>query len=226
MKQLCDLLHIGPGITAVIGSGGKTSLLATLAEELDGRVILATSTHIFPFEGIPTADPCSLEQARRLLDRGRIVCCAAPCEDGKLGVPSLSFEALAACADYVLVEADGSRQLPLKAHAAHEPALPAEAGAPVLVAGASGFGKPICDVVHRPELFCRLAEIDPDAVGLDDVATPERVARVVLSEHLAQSIFLNQVDDEHALGQAQAFCAALGRPVVVGSLAQRRYRLM
>lgn len=226
MEQLCDLLHITPGITAVLGSGGKTSLLATLADELDGRVILTTSTHIFPFAGIPTADPGSPRKARQLFNRGRVVCCGTPCEDGKLGAPSLSLRKLGACADYVLVEADGSRQLPLKAHALHEPALPAEADAAVLVVGACGFGKPLRDVVHRPELFCRLAEIDSEALGLDDAATPERVARVVRAEHLAQRIFLNQVDDEDAAGRAQAFCTALGRPVVVGSLAQRRYRLM
>lgn len=41
-----------------------------------------------------------------------------PCENGKLTAPRLPMEMLAALADYMLVEADGSRQMPLKAHAA------------------------------------------------------------------------------------------------------------
>ena len=40
------LLGLRPGGTAVIGSGGKTTLLRILAEELSGTVILTTSTHI------------------------------------------------------------------------------------------------------------------------------------------------------------------------------------
>ena len=39
---LADELKIGRGITAVIGSGGKTSLLDALARELSGTVVLTT----------------------------------------------------------------------------------------------------------------------------------------------------------------------------------------
>ena len=48
MAQLWELLGIGKGLTAVMGSGGKTSLLYELAEELRpyGTVLLATTTHI------------------------------------------------------------------------------------------------------------------------------------------------------------------------------------
>ena len=56
--ELAEKLHIEPGITAVIGSGGKTTLLARLAEELQGTVVLATSTRILPFPGISTASSC------------------------------------------------------------------------------------------------------------------------------------------------------------------------
>ena len=46
MKRLCDLLVIVPGVTAIIGGGGKTTLMMTLAKELSerGRVIVTTST--------------------------------------------------------------------------------------------------------------------------------------------------------------------------------------
>ena len=47
------LLGLRPGVTAVIGSGGKTSLLRRLAEELPGTVLLCTTTHIRPFEEYP-----------------------------------------------------------------------------------------------------------------------------------------------------------------------------
>ena len=47
------LLGLRPGVTAVIGSGGKTSLLRRLAAELPGTVLLCTTTHIRPFEEYP-----------------------------------------------------------------------------------------------------------------------------------------------------------------------------
>ena len=42
-----EVLEIRPGLTAVMGSGGKTSLVCRLADELSAaRVIIATSTHM------------------------------------------------------------------------------------------------------------------------------------------------------------------------------------
>ena len=46
-------IELRPGITAVIGSGGKTSLIDRLCRELPGTVIVCTSTHIFPAKNLP-----------------------------------------------------------------------------------------------------------------------------------------------------------------------------
>lgn len=55
MEKLCDLLGIRPGITALIGGGGKTTLMYHLARELRqyGTVAVTTTTRIWP----PTASP-------------------------------------------------------------------------------------------------------------------------------------------------------------------------
>ena len=76
--------------------------------------------------------------------------------------------------DYVLAEADGSKRLPLKAHAAWEPVIPAATANVVWVVGASGLGKRVAEVVHRPKLFCERCGCEPT-----DAATPERVAMVL-----------------------------------------------
>ncbi|HAD19635.1 MAG TPA: putative selenium-dependent hydroxylase accessory protein YqeC, partial [Lachnospiraceae bacterium] len=49
MEALYRLLRITPGITSVIGSGGKSSLIRCLAEELPGRVLVTTTTHMYPW---------------------------------------------------------------------------------------------------------------------------------------------------------------------------------
>ena len=40
VSKLFEALEIVPGLTAVVGSGGKTSLIAALARELPGTVIV------------------------------------------------------------------------------------------------------------------------------------------------------------------------------------------
>lgn len=122
--KICEQLHIIKGVTAVIGSGGKTTLLRILAEELSGTVILTTSTHILPFAGIPLLVTDDIEQVRRALALHRVICMGTPAAEGKLTAPALPFSVLADAADYVIVEADGSKRLPLKAHASHEPVIP------------------------------------------------------------------------------------------------------
>lgn len=196
------LLGLRPGVTAVIGSGGKTSLLRRLAAELPGTVLLCTTTHIRPFEEYPLLTAPTPEDIRKALTAYRVLCLGTPCENGKLTAPSLSIETLA---DYVLVEADGSRQLPLKAHEAREPVIPAVSRQVICVVGASGFGKPIRESVHRPERFCALT-----GAATSDPVTPEQAAKAILAERLCDAVFLNQIDTEAQRSLADRFAAALG----------------
>ena len=209
-------LGVAHGVTAVIGSGGKTSLLRRLAEEVPGTVILCTTTHIRPFAEYPLLAEPTPETVRQALANGRVICLGTPCENGKLTAPALPVETLAGLADYVLVEADGSRQLPLKAHGPHEPVIPVVSRRTICVVGASGFGKPIREAVHRSERFCVLtgaAETAP--------ATPELAAQALLAERLCDAIFLNQLDGPKVPPEAQRFAAVLtaqGLQVWGGSL--------
>ena len=139
-------------------------------------------------------------------------------ETGKLSAPAEPLNELAQRFDYVLAEADGSKQLPLKAHAAWEPVIPAATANVVWLVGASGLGEPVAEVVHRPELFCERCGCE-----LTDIATPERVAQVLNAElrmlNLSNArIMLNQVDTLADPTMADRFETALGRSVVATSL--------
>lgn len=237
--NLASALKIEPGITAIIGSGGKSTLLSALGLELmraGGRVLICTTTHMFPVAGVPWdgssrrlgAAPwkpgalhtpgCTCEVCAGLA-RGSI--CQAGVldpETGKLSAPAESLDQLAQRFDYVLAEADGSKRLPLKAHAAWEPVVPAGTANVIWLVGASGLGKPVAEVVHRPELFCERCGCEPT-----DAATPERVAQVLNAElqmlNLNNAhIMLNQVDTLSDPAMAGRFETALGRPVVATSL--------
>ena len=209
---LAETLGVRPGVTSVIGSGGKTSLLSALARELPGTVVLTTTTHILPFPDVPlvtSADACDVCAA---LAESRVVCVGSQSEkNGKLVTPELGIDALASLADYMLVEADGARRLPLKAHAPWEPVIPACSGRTILVLGASGLGQPVREAVHRPELFRELAGCAPD-----DLATPELVARTANAEALADVALVNQADV--APNDARDLAALLAIPAFVGSI--------
>ena len=212
--ELSSLLQIDRGVTAIIGGGGKTTLMYTLAEELrnKGTVILCTSTHIRIPETYPLLsgeDPAALAEAAR---RGA-VCAGLPCGDGKLTAPAVSFSRLAGLADHVLVEADGSRGLPMKAHEAHEPVIPENAGRTVLVLGADGFGRPIREACHRPELYASLAGADPD-----DIVTPSLAARVLADEGYGDILFINKMEDDQRRRDARSLASLMPCPVFGGSL--------
>lgn len=210
----CEALSITKGITALIGSGGKTSLQNRLAAELRerGRVILCTTTHIMPPPGMRTLQRASVDEVSRALETDGAVCVGELGDDGRLHPPLLAIEELAPLADYLVIEADGSKRLPLKAHESFEPVIPADTARTVCVVGLTGLGRPIAEAVHRPELFAALAQC-----GTDDSATPERVARVLNAEALADVYFLNQADAAGE-GAARELAALLERPALWGSI--------
>lgn len=210
----CEALSITKGITALIGSGGKTSLQNRLAAELRerGRVILCTTTHIMPPPGMRTLQRASVDEVSRALETDGAVCVGELGDDGRLHPPLLAIEELAPLADYLVIEADGSKRLPLKAHESFEPVIPADTARTVCVVGLTGLGRPIAEAAHRSDIFASLAHC-----GTDDPATPERVARVLNAEALADIYLLNQVD---AAGEdtARELAALLERPALWGSI--------
>ena len=204
MNEFTEALQVCPGITAIIGGGGKTTLLYRLARELEGRgsVIVTTSTHIFK----PTDLPFALTAEKV----SGILCVGTPCENGKLSAPQQSFGELTALADYVLVEADGSAGRPLKAHAPHEPVIPCEANQVICVAGASGLNRPAAETAHRPERFMALSG--------SETATSEAVAAVLNKEALHTRVLINQADSPERIAAAGELVRLLDCPVVIASL--------
>lgn len=222
--KLAPLLKIEKGVTAIIGSGGKTTLLRTLSGELPGRVLLCTSTHFQGYADLPTVLDPTAADLRKALAAHPIVCAAGRSPTGKLVDCDLPYETLADLADFVLVEADGSRRRPLKAHARHEPVIPPCTRQVICVVGLSGLHRPVSEVVHRPELFCPLVGCTPE-----DEATPERVARALVQEHLADTYFLNQAESGSVLQDAKIIASHLksqGFSVVAGSQREKRYYIL
>lgn len=213
--QIAPLLNIGRGVTALIGGGGKTTLLYTLTEELrkKGAVLLCPSTHIMRPTQYAVLERAGEAEVSAALAAHGAVCVGEAAEGGKLTAPTLSFDTLARLADYVLVEADGAKRLPLKAHAPHEPAVPSNAQRVVLVVGADGFGRPIRTVCHRPDRYAALCGASEEAC-----VTPELAAGAILAERLGDRVYINKVESVEDYDAAAALAARLTCPVAAGSL--------
>lgn len=138
-------------LIALVGGGGKTTLLYALARAFrrEGlRVVLTTTTHTSPAPAGLLAQ--NEKEALCLLAEKGAAVVALGLPGQKLAAPALSAAQCLSFCDVVLCEADGARSLPLKAPAAHEPALPRGADLVIGCAGLDALHRPLCEVCHRP----------------------------------------------------------------------------
>ena len=153
-------------IIAVVGSGGKTTRIHKLTEKYRAegkKVFVTTTTHMLAEEG---CDLSGYAEAicEKLESRG--YCMAGlPAEHGKIkALPQPVYEKVCACADVVLVEADGSKGLPVKYPAQHEPVIPDNADEVHVVVGLSALGRPLKEVSHRKELVMDCLGMTEDGI--------------------------------------------------------------
>jgi molybdenum cofactor cytidylyltransferase len=186
---LAEALGVGRGDSvALVGGGGKSTAMFRLAREVvatGGRAITTTTTKIFAGQialspahvpaGTATRDAvlAALDVHGQVLVIGE----ADPASGKADGIPLDLFARLRewfpdAC---LMNEADGSRMLPFKAPAAHEPVIPPATTLVVPVVGVDVLGQPLdTDHVHRPE---RVRALSGALAGA--TVTPEIVARVL-----------------------------------------------
>jgi probable selenium-dependent hydroxylase accessory protein YqeC len=193
MALLCDLIDLPtyPLIT-IVGAGGKTTTMYTLASELaqrGKRVIITTTTQIFyPEPGetdtlIVAADtPILLQKVRAAWQhQHRITVAGTVLRTDKLAGlrPEQPYELLMKSgADAVIVEADGARHRMIKAPAEHEPVIPLQTNVALLMMSAEAINQPLsAEIAHRPE---RVAMVT--GIHLGDILSPAVIARLITSE--------------------------------------------
>lgn len=199
---------------ALVGSGGKTTVFWELAREYAGqKVLLTTTTRMWlPPEDYPFCEPealphlwpasCGLFVGRA---EGEKVSGPTPAELDSWELPDL---------DLLVVEADGSRGLPVKAHADHEPVLPHTTTVVVAVLGMQALGMRAGEA-HRAELLCQRLGCDPE------LRLGESHLVMVLEGYLErapaprQVIVLNQADDERLKSAAYRIGRRLQVPFVI-----------
>ncbi len=206
---------------ALVGAGGKTTALFQIARQFRSPVVVTTSAHLGDWQ-VAAADrhlivtrPEDVSGFAGQIEGVTLFTGPASGDQRFQGLGLDTLNALYEQANWLhfplLIEADGSRQHPIKAPAAHEPIIPVWVDHVVVIAGLSGLGKPLNEqTVHRPEQFAALSGLKPG-----EVVTAERLARVLahpqgglknIPEGARKSLLLNQADqpDRVAAGRQMA----------------------
>ncbi len=167
-------------IIAIVGAGGKTTLLKQKAQEYrtqGKKVFVTTSTRMFIEPDTLLTDDAD-EIIKKLDSDGYVM---AGLKDGiKLAPLSPeTFQKVSAYADITLVEADGSKHMPIKFPNKTEPVIYDHTDEIIVVCGLHALGKPAHEVCHRLELVKQCLNIADDTI-----ITPEHVQKLVMEGYM------------------------------------------
>ena len=152
-------------ILAFVGSGGKTTLIKQMADQFrrQGKsVLITTTTHMFTEPDTLLTDDAAV--IRKALNQKGFAMAGIPDGEKIKALSQETYLAACNCADVVLVEADGSKRLPLKYPNATEPVIPKHTDEIIVVWGPHGLGKPAREVCHRLALVTACLGIQEDTL--------------------------------------------------------------
>ncbi|MDD7738600.1 MAG: selenium cofactor biosynthesis protein YqeC [Fusicatenibacter sp.] len=150
-------------IKAVVGSGGKTTLIRNWAKayvETGRKVFVTTSTHMMIEE-----DTLLTEDADEIigeLEEKHYVMAGVQEKEKIRALPLEVYEKVCSHADIVLIEADGSRHMPIKYPASHEPVIYDNVDEIVIVTGLQALNHKASEVSWRIELVKQCLGIEDD----------------------------------------------------------------
>jgi probable selenium-dependent hydroxylase accessory protein YqeC len=171
-------------LISLVGGGGKSTLLFGLGDELVAagkKVILTTTTKMGRDQVISIPTICwsaDTDDVVAALEQPGPVMLLTYGDDHKVTGPGPEVvDRLFAesNADYIVVEADGSKGRPLKAPADHEPVVPAASTTVVILVGIDAVGRPLAQVTHRAKVGQEFL-----GTGPDHILTAAECAAVVL----------------------------------------------
>ena len=163
-KSLINALDIDLNkdkVITVVGAGGKTSTIFELGNELSNlnkKTIITTTTHMKLDKDFLLIDAdFNIENLKKILQKNNLIKIGKKESDYK--VNRLDEDTLKRCidiSDFLLIEGDGSKRLPLKAPKDNEPVIIQETDLVIGLIGFDSLDKKIEETCHRPELVSKL----------------------------------------------------------------------
>ena len=214
--SICELLDITCGsVLAVVGCGGKTSIIRLIADKnTDRKVLISPTTKILPMTDDDADDG--------VISRGTVCQCEAhipqtglQClgvyndETGKLeALPGHILAKLVPRYDVSLLEADGSQGLPCKGWRCYEPVVPEYCTHTVGIVTMRALGAKVSGAtVHRIPEFSSLTGLhEGDFIDMQAlvimVCSPQGMFKNSVGRRY---LIVNQVEDDPSADAARAF---------------------
>lgn len=233
--SLENLINIKQGeVISVVGSGGKTSFIYNLANELkEGKVLISTTTKMFfPKENEIDYFFCLDENDEVNIRKGRTFIAGKKVSENKISGDVLGIKKYISDFDYILIESDGSKRKPLKGWNDTEPVILSETTKTIGIIPMHIIGEKISEEnIHRIEIFNEVCKCK-----IGDEITPEIIAKIITSpkglfkNSIGEKIlFLNRIEDEKSRTVALELLKILGGKsqssikVIGGSLTKKEY---
>jgi probable selenium-dependent hydroxylase accessory protein YqeC len=213
---------LGPQVTTLVGCGGKTATLWKLAQSTRAhKTLVTTTTHIAAppqaenrYDHFIAQDTAFSPPATGVTLAGVTLVGGARGRSLK-SLPLAQLEQLIPHYEYVYIEGDGSRTLPLKAWERWEPVVTQSTGVTVGILPLWPLGMPINEtIVHRLPLFLTLTGAEAgEPLRLEHLAAliagSKTQGGLFSAARGKKILFLNQVEDPAALARARALIPIL-----------------
>ncbi len=227
LSKLLELDGNSQPVISIVGGGGKTTALFTLASEFrekGRRVLVTTTTAMFKPEKEPM-DQLMIQEGPLLPglqpdlfeNPSLTVWGTSLRDDGKLTGVSMGalLDTIAhGSFDISLIESDGSRRRPVKAPASHEPVIAQVSTTVIGVIGLSCLQmKAVEENVHRLKRFC-----DITGARIGEALEPEALINLVLHQEglfktvpqgAQKILMLNQADHDWQREAGHRICQAV-----------------
>lgn len=229
-------------VVALIGSGGKTTMIRTLARENRAakRVFISNTLNMerIPESEVDFVDYEFREDYSLCEYKQPGVHVLAYDIDPDNSLRGLSLEVLEEqinCFELSLIECDESRQRPLKAWRANEPVLPESTDMTLGILDITSIGLKISvETVHNLDVFC---DLTGKKVG--NIISREDIKRLILDPDMmfrtakgTRVLFINKAEDpitlEYARELAREIAQFLESPdiIIIGSLTNEYYEVI
>jgi len=241
--KLKDLLDLNKGsMISIVGAGGKTSLMYSLAEELRGKnkILITTTTKIYmpernKYDYIAIGEK-SFNSLKNSDYKGIYVyACSINKENKIIGPSVLTVDKESPYFDYILVEADGAKGKAMKGWNDTEPVIPSKTEKTIGVLSLEVIGKNIEDtVVHRVEEFINITNSRThEKITLENICSLLFHQRGLFKNSKGERVlFINKIENSEQAGLAQELLHIIIEKnqgyidkIILGSIKNKNYSL-
>lgn len=235
--KLSDLLNLNKSekIT-IVGAGGKTTCLFTLADELkENNVLVTTTTKIY--------EPNKNMYDRLILEsdnfdninfeNGITVFGKEVDSSGKLLSPSkVNINKISDKFDYILIEGDGSKEKPLKGWNDEEPVVLEDTTITLGILSIKNIGKKVNEKnIHRLKEFMTLTNSkEEDEINIKHLADVVNNPEGIFKNSQGKKILLiNGVETKKEVELARLLLVYIGRNtelIILGSLKEKNFKVL